>query len=233
MQTGGGYAEKSQGKPVRKQPKEPVQKFLPVAGLAAGALGGKLLGLQEEEQVPVQKILGNLLGMVGMGGKQEEEPVQKFLPALAPLAAGAIGGKLLGLSKKEGVPIQKIIPLALPLAGALAGPAASAVGSKLTGKKQESEPVQKIIGAAAKLAGPAIGRALGSGAKAAKTQLGSAAKTAATTAATTAGTDIGHAAASKVTGKAPVATTKSELEKHRGKTFHSHKRKNPFARRRR
>jgi hypothetical protein len=216
-----------------KQSKEPVQKFIgAIPAAIGGALGGKLLGLQEEERVPVQKILGGLLGTIGMGGKQEEEeeePVQKFIGAIPAAAIGAIGGKLLGLSKKEGVPLEKIIPL-LPLAGALAGPAAGAVGKKLMGK-QEKKPVQKIIGAAAKLAGPAIGRALGAGAKAAKPQIAQAGKTALNTAATTAGTEVGMAAGKKVSGA--INPTKSSLEKHRGKAFHSHKRKNPFSTRRR
>jgi len=222
-------AQKSNGKPVRKQPSEPphgpttpimtpgsvgmgkggkpVEKFIgAIPAAIGGALGGKLLGLQEEERVPVQKILGNLLGAI--------------------------------LSKKEGVPLEKVIPL-LPLAGALAGPAAAAVGSKLTGKKQEGEPVQKIIGTAARIAAPLARRAIGAGIKAAKPQLaqagkavGAAGKTALNTAATTAGTEIGSAAAKKVTGGGNVSKDDS-INKHRTKGFHSHKRKNPFARRKR
>jgi len=255
-------AQKSNGKPVRKQPSEPphgpttpimtpgsvgmgkggkpVEKFIgAIPAAIGGALGGKLLGLQEEERVPVQKILGNLLGAIGLGGKQEEgKPVQKFIGAIPAAAMGALGGKLLGLSKKEGVPLEKVIPL-LPLAGALAGPAAAAVGSKLTGKKQEGEPVQKIIGTAARIAAPLARRAIGAGIKAAKPQLaqagkavGAAGKTALNTAATTAGTEIGSAAAKKVTGGGNVSKDDS-INKHRTKGFHSHKRKNPFARRKR
>jgi hypothetical protein len=224
----------------------PVEKFL--GALLKPLLGSKVSRKQETSKKPVNKgllgaglgaIAGAPLGPIGMaaGGalgskissKQSKEPVQKFIGAIPAAAIGAIGGKLLGLSKKEGVPLEKIIPL-LPLAGALAGPAAGAVGKKLMGK-QEKKPVQKIIGAAAKLAGPAIGRALGAGAKAAKPQIAQAGKTALNTAATTAGTEVGMAAGKKVSGA--INPTKSSLEKHRGKAFHSHKRKNPFSTRRR
>jgi len=73
-----------------------------------------------------------------------------------------------------------------------------------------AENLQKIAGVAARAIGPAIGRALGAGAKAAKPQLAQAGKTALDTAAVTAGADIGHAASKKF-------NQKTGLDKQNGK----------------
>jgi len=135
---------------------KPVQKILPA--LAAGAIGGKLLGLSDDK------------------------PLQKILPALA---AGAIGGKLLGLSKKNNVPVQKIIGGLISSLGQAAG---GAVGSLGLSKKDET-PVQKIVGELVSNIGQTAGKLT---------------------------SDI-------------MSQDDDEIEKHRGKSFHSHK-KNPFRR---
>jgi len=183
----------------------PVEKILgsilkPITGL---------LGLSKDDEVPVQKIIGQLLGTLGLQQQSEaptsmgmvgkdEKPVQK-IPLLAPLAIGAVGGKLLGLSKKEGVPMSKFIP---GLTAAMQG-----VGNAVGG-------AGKAVGAVGDVAtGAASGVASGIG--------------------QTAGAvgDVAGAAGKKVAGA--INPTKSSLEKHRGKAFHSHKRKNPFSTRRR
>jgi len=190
-----------------KKQEVPVQKII---GKILGTLG-----LSKTEEVPVQKIIGKLLGTLGLskqpsdpphgpttpmmpsgslGMGKGDKPVQKIGPAiLAPLAVGAIGGKLLGLSKKEGVPVQKIIP---GLSTAMEG-----VGSAVGG-------AGKAVGAVGDVAsGAASGIASGVG--------------------QTAGAvgDVAGAAGKKVAGA--INPTKSQLAKHRTKKLHSHKR-NPF-----
>jgi len=198
-------------------------------GAALGAIGGSLLGppgmvggaalgsavssKQQKEDVPVQKILGGLLGMLGLKSAMDGEAspmssldkndvsMQKWI---APLAIGALGGKLLGLSKKEDVPIQNILPVV--------GLAARAIGP--------------AIGRAAKAAGPPIGRAAKAGFQAAKPALAQAGKTGLTTAATTYGAEMGTAGAKKT--KDVTGIGKSQLTKHKTRKLHSHKR-NPFS----
>ena len=189
-----------------KKQEVPVQKII---GKILGTLG-----LSKTEEVPVQKIIGKLLGAIGLskqpsdpphgpttpmmpsgslGMGKGDKPVQQFPALLAPLAVGAIGGKLLGLSKKEGVPVQKIIP---GLTAAMEG-----VGSAVGG-------AGKAVGAVGDVAsGAASGIASGVG--------------------QTAGAvgDVAGAAGKKVAGA--INPTKSQLAKHRTKKLHSHKR-NPF-----
>ena len=191
----------------KEQAPKPVQKFL-------GALL-KPLGLSKKDEVPMQKILGGLLSTLGLASKQEsEQPVQKFLPAIAaPLAVGAIGGKLLGLSKKEGVPMSKFIPgltAAMQGVGDAVGGAGKAVGAAGTAATGAAQGVGAGVGQATESAGRAAGSI-----------------------ADVAGSvgDVAGAAGKKVAGA--INPTKSQLAKHRGKTFHSHKRKNPFTRRKR
>ena len=123
----------------------------------------------QKNDVPVQKIIGKLLG--GLGLKQPSEPphgsttpmmpsgsmgmgkgdkaLQKVLPAfVAPAALGAIGGKLLGLSKKQGIPVQKIIP---GLGAAMEG-----VGQAVRGVGTTAGAVGDVVGAAGKRAAGAI-----------------------------------------------------------------------------
>jgi len=145
----------------------------------------------QKNDVPVQKIIGKLLG--GLGLKQPSEPphgsttpmmpsgsmgmgkgdkaLQKVLPAfVAPAALGAIGGKLLGLSKKQGIPVQKIIPgLGAAMegvgqavrgvgttAGAVGDVASGAASGVASGIGQTAGAVGDVVGAAGKRAAGAI-----------------------------------------------------------------------------
>jgi len=177
----GGLRAGQAGVPKSPAPKSPVKKGAIGAGIGAvagsplgplgmaggAALGSKLGGNGKKEKAPEPEPVQN---------SKEKKPVQKLLPALA---AGAIGGKLLGLSDNK--PIQKLLPAL----------AAGAIGGKLLGlSKKKHLPVQKFLGEL--ISG--IGGAAGS---------------------------IGLQ-----------EEDEEEIEKHRGKSFHSHKRKNPFLRRR-
>ena len=121
----------------------------------------------------------------------DDKPMQKVL---GTLAAGALGGKLLGLSKKEDVSLQKVLPLA-----ALAVPAAASLASGMMGggkksdDKEDDEAIQKVVGKLISGVGQKV----------------------------------------QGLGLQEDDEEKEELQKHRGKSFHSHKRKSPFSSRRR
>ena len=110
------------------------------------------------------------------------------------ILSGALGGKLLGLSKKEDVSLQKVLPLA-----ALAVPAAASLASGMMGggkksdDKEDDEAIQKVVGKLISGVGQKV----------------------------------------QGLGLQEDDEEKEELQKHRGKSFHSHKRKSPFSSRRR
>ena len=165
-----------------KKSKQHVKKGMLGAGL--GAVGGGLVG------GPLGAADGAALGS-GIGKKSDAEPMQKVL---GTLAAGALGGKLLGLSKKEDVSLQKVLPLA-----ALAVPAAASLASGMMGggkksdDKEDDEAIQKVVGKLISGVGQKV----------------------------------------QGLGLQEDDEEKEELQKHRGKSFHSHKRKSPFSSRRR
>ena len=166
-------------------------------GMAGGAaLGSKLGGNGKKEEAPAST-------PAPVQNSKKKKPVQKLLPALA---AGAIGGKLLGLSD-TGKPVQKLLPAL----------AAGAIGGKLLGLSDD-KPLQKLLPALA--AGAIGGKLLGLSKKKhipVQKLLGELIS------------GIGGAAGSIGLQEEDEG---EELEKHRGKRFHSHKRKNPFLRRR-
>ena len=89
---------KSKNTRLRKQSEAPHGKTTPQGTPASVGMKDQSMPVAMSKNIPVQKIIGGLLGSLGLGGKSDDKAVQKVLPAwVAPAALGAIGGKVLGL----------------------------------------------------------------------------------------------------------------------------------------